>query len=335
VQPSRGSVSVPGRVAALLELGSGFHPEFTGRQNVLLNAAILGLDTAGISRRMPEIEEFAAIGSFIDQPVRTYSSGMMMRLAFAVATAVEPEVLLVDEALAVGDAAFRHKCLRRVSALRSRGVTIVFVSHSLSEVRSLGDRVLWLHHGEVVECGDPESVVDRYAAEMVAAPAQPAAAPETPARESIPNVDHRHGRGLARITSISVVNQFGEPVHLMVPSSQLTVRLRAVADAALASAEIGFLLRNHLGLNFSSSSAQLGRLLAGEAVSVDFHLEIPELYPGAFSFSPWIKSEGEICDWIDNALSAQMARGEGPVYGYLQVPCRVETNSLPVNEGHR
>ena len=133
-----------GRVAALLELGSGFNPEFSGRDNVYLNGAILGLSTKEMDRRFADIEAFAEIGDFINQPVKTYSSGMVVRLAFAVAIHLDPEILLVDEALAVGDVYFRQRCMRKVHELRSRGITILFVSHATGDVKALGDRALWL-----------------------------------------------------------------------------------------------------------------------------------------------------------------------------------------------
>src|SRR5579872_4751077 len=159
LQPSSGTVAVEGRVSALLELGAGFNPEFTGRDNVYLNGSIMGLSTREIDARYKDIEEFAEIGDFIDRPVKTYSSGMALRLAFAVAINVDPEILIVDEALAVGDAYFRHRCMRRVQELRARGLTIIFVSHSMADVKAIGDRALWLRHGQAVAIGNVETVV--------------------------------------------------------------------------------------------------------------------------------------------------------------------------------
>jgi lipopolysaccharide transport system ATP-binding protein len=164
--PTSGQVQVNGRVSALLELGSGFNPEFTGRDNVYLNAAILGFSKAEIDRRFRDIADFAEIGSFMDQPVKTYSNGMAVRLAFAVAIHVDPEILLVDEALAVGDIYFRQRCMRKVHELRSRGVTILFVSHSIPDVKALGDRTLWLDQGRVRELGRTDKVVERFMAAM-------------------------------------------------------------------------------------------------------------------------------------------------------------------------
>ncbi len=166
MRPTSGTASVNGRVSALLELGAGFNPEFSGRDNVYLNGSILGLTTRQIEQRYAGIEAFAEIGDFIGQPVKTYSSGMVVRLAFAVAISVDPEVLLVDEALAVGDIYFRQRCMRKVHELRARGVTILYVTHATSDVKAIGDRALWLDRGRVVELGEPGLVIAKYTAAM-------------------------------------------------------------------------------------------------------------------------------------------------------------------------
>ncbi len=337
MQPSSGSVTVNGRVSALLELGAGFNPEFTGRDNVYLNASILGLSKSEIDRRYKTIEDFAGIGDFIRRPVKTYSSGMVVRLAFAVAINVDPEVLLVDEALAVGDASFRHNCMRKVHELRARGVTIVFVSHAIADVQAIGDRVLWLEHGSAVEFGDMDVVLPRYLAAMneragpgIDAPATPgvSAGSTSYIADSIPNVDHRRGDGRAEILGIAILNEYAEPVHLMMPQSRIVIRITFRASQDLSRPAVGFMLRNHLGLDFTDIDTDreghsLPPMRKGEVSTVDFTLDIPEFYPGAFSFSPSV-SDGSVCDWIDNAVTVQMARGEGPVYGYIQLPCRIE-----------
>src|SRR5690242_3598717 len=147
IRPTSGRVEVQGRVSALLELGAGFNPEFTGRENIFLNASILGFTDAETRERIPAIEKFAEIGEFVDRPVKTYSSGMFVRLAFAVAIHLNPDVLIVDEALAVGDIFFQQRCFRRIQSLKQSGATIVFVSHDLEAVRSLADRTIWMEHG--------------------------------------------------------------------------------------------------------------------------------------------------------------------------------------------
>lgn len=162
LQPTSGAAKVRGRVAALLELGSGFNPDFTGRENVYLNAAVLGLARREVDARFDQIAAFAEIGDFIDQPVKTYSSGMMVRLAFAVQTAVEPDILIIDEALSVGDFFFQQKCAARMSELRKRGTTILFVSHDLASVRDLCSRTLYLQKGKVAYWGETQEAISRY-----------------------------------------------------------------------------------------------------------------------------------------------------------------------------
>jgi energy-coupling factor transporter ATP-binding protein EcfA2 len=332
-------VRVNGRVSALLELGSGFNPEFTGRENVYMNGAILGFSKKELDQRYSSIEAFAEIGEFIDEPVRTYSSGMAVRLAFSVAIHVDPEILVVDEALAVGDAWFRQRCMRRINEMRDRGVTIIFVSHSVTDIHAIGDRALWLEHGRARAIGDAASVVAQYLAavagdEIVAereAVRSEVRKDSIVLVEQIPNIDHRVGDGGAEILGIALLDEFGDPLRLMIPQSVILVRISARARRALMRPDIGVRMRNHLGLDFAATSAAReghmpGPMKAGDAVTVDFQFEIPELYPGAFSFSPWIENAGAVCDAIDNAITVQMARGEGPVYGYVQVPCRIEVS---------
>jgi len=336
-------------VSALLELGSGFNPEFTGRDNIYLNASILGFSNREIDQRYGEIAAFAEIGDFIDQPVKTYSSGMVVRLAFAVAIHVDPEILLVDEALAVGDIYFRQRCMRKVHELRARGITILFVSHAIGDVKALGDRTLWLENGKVRELGDTDMVVARYLARMVEKDSayltlakrperDPAAAASRPPEiaEQIPNIDHRYGDQRAEVIGIAVLDSYGRPLHLIEPNSRIVVRISVRAKEDLALPVVGFMLRNHLGIDFSGTNTaregfELPPMAPGDMYTVDFHIDIPELYPGSFSFSPAI-ADGtllsyKMCDWIDNAVTLQMGHTEAPLYGYLHLPCRVELNS--------
>jgi lipopolysaccharide transport system ATP-binding protein len=348
LHPSKGEVAVSGRVAALLELGSGFSPEFTGRQNVYMNAAILGLSRREIDARFSQIEEFAEIGEFIDQPVKTYSSGMAVRLAFSVAIHVEPEILLVDEALAVGDIYFRQRCLRKVHEMRDAGVTILFVSHAIAEVKALGDRALWLNAGRIKEIGNTDAVVTRYLAAMVEkdnvylasthrkaqdAPHEAVKAPEIV--DTLPNVDHRFGDGRAEVMGIAVLDAVGQPIYVLEPFSTIVVRIsvRALEDITLPI--VGFMMRNHIGLDFAGTNTareafDVPAMTAGDIYTVDFHVQLPEFYPSAFSFSPAI-ADGTLhsyrtCDWVDNAIVLQMGPAEGEVYGHIHLPCRVELN---------
>jgi ABC-type polysaccharide/polyol phosphate transport system ATPase subunit len=167
VAPTSGSVECNGRVAALLELGAGFDPDFSGKENVYLNGAVLGLSKKEITARYDDIVEFAEIGDFIDQPVKTYSSGMYVRLAFAIAISVDPEILVVDEALSVGDINFRNKCMQRIKQLRDKGVTVFFVSHDLGTVQTICDRAIWLSNGEVEHEGPSVEVCQEFYADMI------------------------------------------------------------------------------------------------------------------------------------------------------------------------
>ena len=350
LQPTEGSITVSGRVSALLELGAGFNPEFTGRENVYLNGSILGLTTRQIDARYRDIEEFAEIGDFINQPVKTYSSGMAVRLAFAVAINVDPEILLVDEALAVGDIYFRQRCMRKVHELRSRGITILFVSHAVSDVKAIGDRVLWLDHGRIVDLGEPDRVIAKYLAAMTEKDsaylrhkadeaerhhdARVVRAPEIV--DTIPNIDHRYGDGRAEVLGIAVLDERGRPAHLLDPGTRVVVRISVRAKDDVALPMVGFMLRNHLGIDFSGTNTareghELPPMQAGDIYTVDFHVNLPELYPASFSFSPAIAdgtlSGYTMCDWIDNAVAIQMTRGDREIYGYMHLPCRVEVNA--------
>jgi ABC-type polysaccharide/polyol phosphate transport system ATPase subunit len=349
LRPTCGSIDVAGRVSALLELGAGFNPEFTGQENVYLNAAILGFSPLQINSRYKEICDFAEIGDFIHQPVKTYSTGMIVRLAFAVAIHVDPEILLVDEALAVGDIYFRQRCMRKVHELRSRGVTILFVSHAIADVQALGDRTLWLEAGRVRELGETDKVVPKYLAAMVEkdsaylalAARKPAPAASSRSRppeivEGIPNIDHRHGDGRAEVIGIALLDPDGRPLAVVEPLSRIVVRISVRAREEIPQPIVGFMLRNHLGMDFSGTNTAreglpLPPMRAGDIHTVDFHLEIPEVYAGTFSFSPAI-ADGTLagyrmCDWIDNAVVVQAGHAAGEVYGYMRLPCRVELNS--------
>src|SRR5690349_7257461 len=162
LEPTHGEVLHAGRIAALLELGAGFDPEFTGIENIYMNASLLGLSRRDTDALLPQIERFAEIGAFLYQPVKTYSSGMYVRVAFAIAASVEPDILLVDEALAVGDSVFQHRCLRRIHELQERGTTVLFVSHDLAAVRALCSRAILLNAGRIIKDGKPADVLNRY-----------------------------------------------------------------------------------------------------------------------------------------------------------------------------
>ncbi|HEX5759172.1 MAG TPA: ABC transporter ATP-binding protein [Thermoanaerobaculia bacterium] len=194
--PSAGRVEVAGKVASILELGSAFHPELTGRQNIVLNAAMLGLTERELQEKMPAIEAFSELGPFLDQPVKAYSTGMAMRLGFSIATQVEPDVLIVDEALSVGDGYFQKKCIDRLTAFLAAGGTLLFCSHAMYYVTAFCRRALWLRQGRVAALGDANEVVRRYEDYLLAKSAPTAAEPPASGAEALP--------GAARITAVRI-----------------------------------------------------------------------------------------------------------------------------------
>jgi lipopolysaccharide transport system ATP-binding protein len=348
LHPSSGEVQVRGRVAALLELGSGFNPEFTGRDNVYLNAAILGLSQREIDGKFQDITDFAEIGEFMDHPVKTYSSGMAIRLAFSVAIHVDPDVLLVDEALSVGDIYFRQRCLRKVHEMRAKGVTILFVSHAAGEVKAIGDRVLWLENGSIRMLGEPEAVITQYLAAMIEKDSAYLTARHTEASalthaqvlapeivDVLPNIDHRFGDERAKVMGIAVLDPNGHSLSLLEPDSTIVVRISVRAQQDILLPIVGFMMRNHMGLDFAGSNTareetDLPPMAAGDVYTVDFHLQLPQLYPSVFTFSPAI-ADGTLhsyrmCDWVDNAIALQMAPGDAEVYGHMHLACKVQVN---------
>ncbi|QNP48706.1 ABC transporter ATP-binding protein [Diaphorobacter aerolatus] len=247
LRATEGTIEVNGRIAALLELGAGFNTDFTGRENVYMNGAVLGLTRAQIDERFADIEAFAEIGDFMDQPVKTYSSGMYVRLAFSVAIHVDPQILIVDEALAVGDSRFQAKCLNRIKAMKATGVTILFVSHDVGAVRSLCDNALWLDKGNVRMLGDAFSVTAQYnqflfeadeGAAAAPAPLSPpvdgeSAAPQVPADiEDAQQAMRLHrpinhwGSHVGSILDAGIFNSHGERASVYTDGEPLTVRIR-------------------------------------------------------------------------------------------------------------
>ncbi len=228
LKPSSGLVRVNGRVAALIELGAGFHPEITGRENIIINGIMLGLSRREIEKRFDRIVEFSGIGEFIDQPVKTYSSGMYVRLGFAVAVHVDPEILLIDEVLAVGDEEFSQKCIAKIQEMKYRGVTLVFVTHQLDQVRSLCDRALWLDHGSAASIGDPARVVDNYLQSVSGAPPPPPPPPPAAEASSAPpkeNEEERWGSGEVVLKRVALADEKGRELVALGAGNAVTIEM--------------------------------------------------------------------------------------------------------------
>jgi ABC-type polysaccharide/polyol phosphate transport system ATPase subunit len=233
LKPTSGTLTVNGRIAALIELGAGFHPEITGRENIFINGIMLGLTRREIEKRFDSIVEFSGIGSFIDQPVKTYSSGMYVRLGFAVAVHVDPDVLLIDEVLSVGDEEFSQKCVAKIQEMKFRGVTLVFVTHQLDQVRNLCDRALWLDKGNAVVIGDPARVVDDYLQD-VAGPREvrPSPAPsehplpeEEGSSEPAKEEEERWGSGEVLLKRVALTDREGRDLVALGAGTSVTIEI--------------------------------------------------------------------------------------------------------------
>src|SRR5436309_4127853 len=224
LKPTAGRVSVNGRIAALIELGAGFHPEITGRENIYINGIMLGLSKKEIESRFDCIVDFSGIGEFIDQPVKTYSSGMYVRLGFAVAVHVDPDILLIDEVLSVGDEEFSQKCIAKIQEMKYRGVTLVFVTHQLDQVRNLCDRALWLDHGEASAIGDPARVVDDYLQAVSGGTAAPVAK-EKEEKPPEPNEEERWGSGEVVLKRVAITDDKGHELVALGAGSAVTIEM--------------------------------------------------------------------------------------------------------------
>jgi lipopolysaccharide transport system ATP-binding protein len=242
-RPTIGKVEITGRVAALLELGMGFHPEFTGRENAYTAGQLLGLSLAEIAALMPEIEAFAEIGEYIDQPIRVYSSGMQMRLAFSVATARRPDILIVDEALSVGDVYFQHKSFERIRAFRRAGTTLLIVSHDKAAIQGICDRAILLDGGRLAKEGTPESVMDFYNA-LLADRQNQSVVQE--ARED-GRVTTISGSGEAEVIDIALLNESGERVEIVDVGEMVTLVVRVAVHAPIPRLVVGYMIKDRLG----------------------------------------------------------------------------------------
>jgi len=280
--PTRGHAGVNGRFAALIELGAGFHPDLTGRENVYLNGSILGLKRSELDRKMESIVDFANLEKFIDTPVKHYSSGMHARLGFAVAAHVEPDVLLIDEVLSVGDFAFQQKCMKRMEQFRREGVAIVFVSHNLNAIANLCSKAILLQTGQVVAAGTPRNVIDAYTKAAYAVVSDEEAA-------QIFEMEHGRVTHHMRIVDADLYNADGDPTRSFLAGSPavLMVRLRAQRDAR--DPIVGMGVRDQSGaVVYGASSATrpiaVGHVAAGEEIVVSYRLTL-NLCQGTYSIN--------------------------------------------------
>ena len=344
LEPTHGSVHHTGRVAALLELGAGFNPEFTGIENVFMSASLMGFSRAEIEAMLPEIERFAEIGDFVYQPVKTYSSGMYVRLAFATAINSMPQILIVDEALAVGDAVFQHRCMRRLREMQESGMTILFVSHDPSAIRALCSRALLLHAGRMETIGQPTDVLNRYQKLIMAREDAFEAGREGPAEtEDIaadlegaasPSSIYHHGDGSARILRVELLDASHHPVELVETGEAVSLRLRVRFDSEAEAPVCGFLLRNRHGIHLYGTNTELqradfGAVQPGQVFEVTFAFEC-WLAPDTYSVTTAIhSSDGVSFDWRDGVLFFQVMSGT-PMEGVANLNATALTRRLAI-----
>lgn len=364
LQPTTGQVTVNGRISALLELGSGFNPEFTGRQNVFFNGRLLGLSHQEIEAKFDEIAGFADIGDFIDQPVKTYSSGMFVRLAFAVAVNVYPEVLIVDEALAVGDVVFQHRCMRRMRALMDSGVTTLFVSHDSGAVKTLCNSAVMLHEGRIYTTGSPNAVIIEYMKLVTQEELGLLSETEqqTPLLENNHNFDpsdrisgatpdilsiahhngnngkpHRRGNRKALIQDVKILNSLGEysKDNLVFNfNEEVTLVVDLVAYEPLQGCIVGFFVCDKngneiIGSNTWEENLQIDKLSPGEKLTVQFKFRLP-LRPVSYSVTVAGSEDytSVTFDWIDNALVFQVLPPDTGknIHALVDLPMAVEVS---------
>ena len=312
--PTRGEITIRGRLSALIEIASGFHPELTGRENVYLNGSLLGMKRSEITYKLDSIVDFAGVAPFIDTPVKRYSSGMYLRLGFSIAAHLDPDILLLDEVLAVGDAAFQAKCIERITALKKAGKTIVFVSHNLGAVESLCDRVLLIRQGEIMKSGTPREVISEYENLLLTLPVSAPTA-----------LTHLPASPLAEIVSITFFNSNGRKTAMFSTGDPVRAEVEFVAHEPFRDAvfEVYFYsvfgnLHTHFSTEFGSERINLE---PGRGV-VEFYCPEIALEVAAFNVEVRIKSRGSsFTEHIDYKHGAVLNVGRGkPVHGIFHTP---------------
>lgn len=311
--PTSGSISVQGRIGALLELGAGFNPELTGRQNIYFQASLLGIPHETIQQKVKEILDFSEIEEFIDQPVKTYSSGMFVRLAFSVNVATDPEILVIDEALAVGDAYFQTKCTRKIRQMVSEGKTLIFVSHDPSAIKTLCQRAILIHQGRMMDEGTPEHVFDYYNAIL----SKKGDAGGTSILETRRKEGQRSGNQKVEIVSVTLFGSDGKTAESFPTGEEVQIHIRAKFNEPMTDPTFGFLIRDRLGNEvFGTNNFHLevktGDHQSGEVVLVSYRFKL-NLGAGIFSITVAVHSEDhhlqDSYDWINQALVFQVHLG--------------------------
>ena len=342
-QPTEGRMAIGGRVAALLELGLGFHPDFTGRQNAMMAGQLMGLPVRDLAQLMPEVESFAEIGEYIGQPVRTYSTGMGVRLAFSVATVARPDVLILDETLSVGDAYFQHKCVRRIKEFQDAGTTILFVSHDPAAVKTLCGRALLLDAGRLIQEGSPDLVLDYYNA-LIAKREASREILQTEATSG--RMTTRSGTFEARIAAIDLLDDAGRPARAFTVGDHGRIHARVEFASAVADPTVGFLIRDRVGNDvFGTNSFHLAPIRGAfgpeDELLVEFDVGM-NLGAGSYTLTVAVHSDATHVannyDWWDKVIGFQMVPGPGSLFigsAWLPVRMNAERHSRMSMSGHR
>jgi lipopolysaccharide transport system ATP-binding protein len=317
-QPTTGSVQMTGRVAAMLELGMGFHPDFTGRQNAFMAGQLLGISSEEIARLMPEIEAFAEIGDYIDQPVRVYSSGMQMRLAFSVATAIRPDILIVDEALSVGDAYFQHKSFDRIREFRKQGTTLLIVSHDKGAIQSICDRAILLKAGYLSMEGAPEAVMDYYNAML--ADHQNQEVKQLLLDDG--KVQTVSGSGDVELVSICLCDINGKIIEAVAVGQKVCLRVATRCNSDVSDLVVGYMIKDRLGLPMFGTNTYhhdriLKNLIKGADAQFDFEFDA-NLGPGTYSVAVAFHADDTHTknnyQWCDHALVFNIINIDKPIF---------------------
>lgn len=326
--PTSGKVAVQGKLAALLELGAGFNPEFTGRENVYLSAAVYGLTHEQIDARLNEILSFAEIGEFIDRPVKTYSSGMFVRLAFAIIAHVDAQILVIDEALAVGDIYFTQKCMRFLKAFAQTG-TLLFVSHDTTTVVNLCDRAVWLKQGVLQKVGNARDVSEAYLSSVYENKLPETVTVSTHDNSAFESA--QFGVGGGRILVCALLNAQGEKLHVLDHAQRVVVQVKIEALQAMSSPIVGFFVKNRLGQHvFGDNTIKLlpqwQTLAAGEVCEIHFSFTMPSLATGDYSIGAAL-AEGTQLEhvqhhWIHDALAFK-AKADPNLTGFMAIDVAV------------
>ena len=335
LRPTSGQITVNGRLSALLELGAGFHLDLTGRENIFLNGSILGIDRRLLHSQIEEIVDFAELGDFINMPVKHYSSGMLVRLGFAIATSMEPEVLLVDEVLAVGDLAFQAKCINRINKLKANGTTIVFVSHEPGLIRKLCDRCVWLEGSQVQQIGPSAEVMDKYEAAMLPADA----ILDLPGLAS--RVKKRWGSRVVEITSVRCLDSAGSLCQKFVTGQPFTVEICYQTHQPIELPSFGIAIYRADGVHVNGTNTTIERfplqVLDGQGC-VFYHLDPLPLLAGDYELTVAIYDHESIHPYDHHHRMYTFTVGHGPdtrrIEGLVRLPASWQHQARPpLSEG--